>query len=53
MVILARDGRNPQDHPTSKWGWQRAAPQSRHRSNLGSLEQECLEGLGLLGFPLI
>lgn len=53
MVTLAGGGRNPQDHPTSKWGWQCAAPQSRHHSNSGSLGQEGLEGLGLSCFPLI
>lgn len=53
MVTLAGGGRNPQDHPTSKWGWQRAAPQSRRHSNSGSLGQEGLEGLGLFCFPLI
>ena len=52
-MTLAGGGRNPQDHPTSKWGWQCAAPQSRHHSNSGSLGQEGLEGLGLSCFPLI
>lgn len=53
MVTLAEGGRNPQGHPTSKRGWQCAGPQSRHHSNSGSLRQEGLEGLGLLGFSLM
>lgn len=53
MVTLAGGGRNPQGHPASTWGWQYAAPQSRHHSNSGSLGQRGLEGLVLSCFPFM